>query len=75
MNDDIQKAKETLRDAGYYVDNLWQVNDVKVILEVAEDDELCYEILDSVMGNGYLVSHIFGLIKNEGLDREISLVN
>jgi len=45
----IEQAKKTLRDAGYFTDNLWHVNDVKSIYDC--DNETALEILDNALTN------------------------
>jgi hypothetical protein len=48
MNE-IEKAKAVLRDAGFYVDNLWTTDDVKGIFKC--DDNIAQEILDMSLTN------------------------
>jgi hypothetical protein len=45
----IQEAKNLLKESGYYVDNLWHIEDVKGRLKC--DDETAYDILDSALTN------------------------
>ena len=45
----IEQAKKTLRDAGYFTDNLWHVNDVKTRIDC--DDKTALEILDNALTN------------------------
>ena len=51
-----EQAKEVLRNAGYYVDNLWSIQDV-------EDDSLTDEqkmsVLDMAFENDYINEEIF----------------
>lgn len=51
-----EQAKEVLRNAGYYVDNLWSIQDV-------EDDSLTDEqkmsVLDMAFENEYINEEIF----------------
>jgi hypothetical protein len=69
--DEIEKAKETLRAAGYYVDNLWQVSDVK--LRYACDDDQAQGILDDALTNEATMEQIWFAInmiaENEGLTK------
>lgn len=50
----IQKAKEVLRNNGYFVDSLWQIDDVRgrfkcseeeanIVLDIAFDNDTTYE--------------------------------
>ena len=43
--DKIQEAKAILREAGYFVNNLWHVNDIKDRYEC--DNATAFEILDN----------------------------
>jgi hypothetical protein len=45
----IEQAKQVLRDNGYFVDNLWNVSDVKVVFECT--DEEAQEVLYNSMNN------------------------
>ncbi len=53
----IESARQVLRDAGYFTDNLWHVNDVKDRFE-CEDDETAQEILNLALTNQYTVETI-----------------
>lgn len=45
--DKIEQAKETLRQAGYFVDALWHLDDVRK--EFKCDDDTAWEILESAV--------------------------
>lgn len=47
--DKIEEAKNLLRENGYYVDNLWKIEDVKGRFEC--DDKTAYDILDLALTN------------------------
>jgi len=57
MNE-INKAKQVLREAGFYVDNLWSIHDVR-----DENNELTDEqkmqALDMALTNEYTTEQIF----------------
>jgi len=57
MNE-INKAKQVLREAGFYVDNLWSIQDVR-----DDDNELTDEqkmqALDMAFDNEYTTEQIF----------------
>ena len=57
MNE-INKAKQVLREAGYYVDKLWSIQDVR-----DDDNELTNEqkmqALDMAFDNEYTTEQIF----------------
>lgn len=60
MTSDIEKARETLRNAGYYVDNLWSIYDVQDRFEC--DNETAQDILHDSLTNEYIVQQIFSNI-------------
>ena len=60
MMSDTQKARETLRNAGYYVDNLWSIHDVQDRFEC--DSETAQDILHDSLTNEYIVQEIFSQI-------------
>jgi hypothetical protein len=53
----VQQAKQVLRDAGYFVDNLWTIQDVQDRFEC--DDETAQGILYDSLTNEYIVEKIF----------------
>jgi len=52
----IEEAKELLRQNGFYVDNLWHVEDVKSKSDVNDDD--AYRILDDALTNDWIMEQI-----------------
>ena len=54
-----EQAKEVLRNAGYYVDNLWSIHDVK---DDSLTDEQKMKALDMAMTNEYTTDQIFHAI-------------
>lgn len=52
----IEQAKQVLHDNGYYVDNLWHIEDVKSKSKV--DDVEAYHILDSALTNEWIMEQI-----------------
>ena len=59
----IANAKLVLKQAGYYVDNLWHVDDVKDRYE-CNDDETAQKILNLALTNGYTMETIHYSIKD-----------
>jgi hypothetical protein len=59
----IESARQVLRDAGYFTDNMWHVNDVKHRFE-CEDDETAQEILKLALTNEYTMEGIHYSIKH-----------
>lgn len=64
----IEEAKEVLRNAGFFVDNLWSVNDVSYKC----DDETAQDILNGALTNEWILEQIFSTIRDlaedEGLE-------
>lgn len=65
----IVNAKLVLKQAGYFVDNLWHVDDVKLMYEC--DDDTAQRILHSALTNDATADQIWFAIKmiaeHEGL--------
>lgn len=55
-NPSVNQAKVALKDAGYYVDNLWHIDDVKQMKDMNDDD--AYEVLDKVLQGEYIMEAI-----------------
>jgi hypothetical protein len=56
----IAEAKKLLRDAGYYVDNLWHIDDVKEHYNC--DDTEAQEVLDGALTNDATMEQIWNAI-------------
>lgn len=61
-----EQAKEVLREAGYYVDNLWSIHDVN-------DDSLTDQEKQSVLAMSLTNEHIMGEIQY-GISVSIDIV-
>ena len=64
----IEQAKKTLRDAGYFTDNLWHIDDVYAAyenndLEYDLDDEDAMQLLNATLTSESVMGYI-----NESLD-------
>jgi len=57
MNE-INKAKQVLREAGYYVDNLWSIHDVHDENNKLTDEQKM-KSLDMALTNEYTTEQIF----------------
>lgn len=60
---EIEKAKETLRAAGYFTDNLWHIDDVKLNYQVF-DNEDAQDILNQALTNEWVFDQIWYAIRN-----------
>lgn len=67
-----QKAKEILRKAGYFVDNLWHIDDVKLRYN-CNDDEQAQEILQSALTNEATMEQIWFAIDMVAQDEGLTL--
>jgi hypothetical protein len=67
--DEIHNAKDVLKQAGYFVDNLWHINDVQGRYEC--DNKTAQWILYNGLTNEYIVEKTFAQIdyfaEHEGL--------
>jgi hypothetical protein len=61
--EEINKAKDVLRKAGYHVDYLWHVEDVTELYEC--DSDKAYEILTEVLER--TVDGVFDAIQDEAM--------
>ncbi len=53
----IEQAKQVLRDNGYYVDNLWHIDDIAQTYNCTDEEAL--EVLDGALNVSYVVENIF----------------
>lgn len=65
---EVKKAKEVLRQAGYFVDNLWHVDDVKLRF-VVFDDEDAQDILNDALTNDWIMEQIHYGIGEYAIDK------
>ncbi len=59
----IEFAKNLLRQAGYYVDNMWTIHDVLGMYETS--NETAMDLLDGAMRNESVIEHIFDALRHE----------
>ena len=55
-----EQAMDALKSLGYYVDNLWHIDDVKQNYDIT--DEQAYEVIDKAMQLEWTTSTIFEII-------------
>jgi hypothetical protein len=60
----VEQAKQVLRDAGYYVDNMWHVNDVKIIDPTISTSD-AQEVLNNVMTSAVIMETMWDAIKEQ----------
>lgn len=68
----ISQAKFTLKQAGYFVDNLWHVNDVKLRYN-CEDNEQAQDILNNALTNDATMDQIWFSIDMVAQDEGLTL--
>lgn len=66
---DIEKALQLLKDNGYYVENLWSVDDVQSIFNC--DSDTAQSVLNKALTNWYLMEEIWFQIRHHGEAMEI----
>lgn len=54
----VEEAKELLRKEGYFIDNLWHVDDVKLRYNCT-DNEQAQDILERALTNGATMEQIW----------------
>jgi len=65
---EVEKAREVLREAGYFTDNLWHVDDVKLRFAVF-DNEDAQDILESALTNDWIMEQIHYVIGKAAEDK------
>lgn len=65
----IQEARAILREAGYFVDNLWHIDDVMDNYEC--DKDVAYDILKNSITNDSVMSHIWEAIDMAANEEQI----
>ena len=67
----VEQAKEVLKANGYFVDNLWHVDDVKLRYN-CDDDEVAQDILDRALTNDATIEQVWFALdmvaQDEGLE-------
>ena len=67
----VEQAKEVLRANGYFVDNLWHVDDVKLRWSCT-DDEVAQDVLNRALTNDATMEQVWFALdmvaQDEGLE-------
>lgn len=69
MTNEIKQAKETLKKNGYFVDNLWSIEDVQDIFNCS--DEEAQDVLNIALTNEGTMHHIWSVIRFVGQDKSL----
>ena len=67
-----EEAKEVLRNAGYFVDNLWHVDDIKLRYD-CDDDEQAQDVLNTALTNDATMEQIWFAIDMAAQDDGLTL--
>jgi len=67
-----QEAKTVLRNAGYFVDNLWHVDDIKLRYD-CDDNEQAQDILNTALTNDATMEQIWFAIDMAAQDDSLTL--
>ena len=69
----IKEAKDFLREKGYYVDNLWHIDDVKQTYDCTTEE--AQSVLDAALSSNYITNNVFSVIdtyaENYGLTEKL----
>ncbi len=65
----VEQAKEVLKQNGYFVDNLWSVDDVQLNWKC--DEDTAQEVLEKALTNEWVVEQIFFAIGNVAEEMEL----
>lgn len=69
---DIEQALQLLKNNGYYVDNLWCVEDVQSIFNC--DSDTAQSVLNKALTNEHLMEEIWFQIRHHGEAMEIPYI-
>ena len=59
----IEEAREFLKSKGYYVGNLWTIDDVQEHYECTDEEAM--GILHKVLQSGWYMERVFEMINNQ----------
>ena len=65
----VEQAKEVLKQNGYFVDNLWSVDDVQLNWKC--DEDTAQEVLEKALTNEWVVEQIFFASGNVAEEMEL----
>jgi hypothetical protein len=57
MSNKIKEAKQVLKEAGYFTDNLWHIDDVLMNFNV--DEDTAQQILSRALQNSHITEQVF----------------
>jgi len=72
--DEVTKAKEVLRNAGYFVDNLWCNDDIQSFFTDVSKEQ-CQKVLDGALRNEATMEQIWYAIECVGEDMGLKRID
>lgn len=69
----VENAKAVLRENGYFVDNLWHVDDIKLRYQ-CEDNEVAQDILYKAVTNDATMEQVWFAIDMVAQDEGLTLI-
>lgn len=69
----VENAKAVLRENGYFVDNLWHVDDIKLRYQ-CEDNEVAQDILYKAVTNDATMEQVWFAINMVAQDEGLTLI-
>ena len=73
LRNDIIKAKHTLKDNGYIIENLWEAGDIQQNYQC--NDETAYNIVSKAVSSEYITDATFQIIDEYAQDEKLKRVN
>lgn len=70
----IEEAKQVLREAGYFTDNLWHIQDVKLRFNVTNDED-AHAILEQALTNDYIMEQIHNGIYDAAVEEGFKTID
>lgn len=69
----IAQAKFTLKQAGYFVDNLWRIDDVRCKFKNLTDED-CQDLLYQTLTNEWIMGQIWEAMCQVGIDNNYTMI-
>ena len=70
----IEQAKQVLKDSGYFVDNLWHINDIKDKYN-CDSDEQAQDILYNSLTNESVMEYIWDSINIVADEKNLEVID
>lgn len=70
----VQQAKQVLKDAGYFTDNLWHIDDVRCKFKNLTDED-CQDLLNQTLTNEWVMEQIWESMCEIGIENNYTMIN